>query len=150
MSDLHPIAAEERTSREVRKSAKKGHSADLDEILVRQRSSRKLSELAAERERSKIDAEEADPIDECRHFRFCCLVVAGIEQHAPAAIGARIVGQNFRAKVIERLHDPRSRHEIGKHLTRYAALEIDRLEQWRLDRIVGVDDNPAAPIRKPT
>jgi len=43
--------------------------------------------------------------------------------------------------MIERLHDPCSRHEIGKYLTRYAALEIDRLEQWRLDRIVGVDDN---------
>src|SRR5258705_247180 len=45
--------------------------------------------------RSKIDADEADPIDECRHFRFCCLVVAGIKQHALAAIGARIVGQNL-------------------------------------------------------
>src|SRR6266404_7626867 len=58
-------------------------SADLDEILVRERSSGKLSELAADRERSKIDTDEADPIDECRHFRLCCLVVAGIEQHAP-------------------------------------------------------------------
>jgi hypothetical protein len=41
-----------------------GISADLDEILVRQRSARKLGELATDRERSKIDADEADPVDQ--------------------------------------------------------------------------------------
>jgi hypothetical protein len=36
------------------------HLADLGEILVRERPAGKLSELASDRERSKIDADEAD------------------------------------------------------------------------------------------
>jgi len=66
--------------------ARSNRSADLDEILVRQRFAGKLSELAADGERPKIDADEADPVDQCHYFRLCCVVVAGIEQHAPAAI----------------------------------------------------------------
>jgi DNA-binding transcriptional LysR family regulator len=84
-----------------------GHSADLDEILVRQRSAGKLSELAADGERSKIDAGEADPVDECCYFRLCCVVAPGIEPHAPPAVRPRIAGKDFRAEVIERLHDAR-------------------------------------------
>jgi hypothetical protein len=38
-----------------------GHLADLDEILVREWPAGKLSDLAANRERFKIDADEADP-----------------------------------------------------------------------------------------
>src|SRR6266849_3837946 len=59
-----------------RRWASSGHSANLDEILVRQRSARKLSELAADRERSKIDADETDPVDEGRHFPLRRVVVA--------------------------------------------------------------------------
>src|SRR5438876_4933142 len=105
------------------------NSADLDEILVRQRSAGKLSELAADRERSEIDADEVDPVDECRHFRLRCVIVAGIEQHAPSAVRPWIAGQDFRAEVIERLHDARAWQEIGDYLARDAAFEIDRLEQ---------------------
>jgi hypothetical protein len=35
----------------------------------------KLRELAADRERSKIDADEANPVDERRRFGFCRVVV---------------------------------------------------------------------------
>ena len=45
------------------KSAMNGHLADLDEILVREWPAGKLSDLAANRERFKIDADEADPPD---------------------------------------------------------------------------------------
>src|SRR2546428_12907360 len=89
------------------------NSADLHEILVRQRSAGKLSELAADRERSKIDADEADPVDECGYFCLCRVVVPGIEQHAPSALRPRIAGKDFRAKVIERLHDACAGQEIG-------------------------------------
>jgi hypothetical protein len=37
--------------------------ADLDQILVREWPAGKLSDPAADRERSKIDADEADPLD---------------------------------------------------------------------------------------
>jgi len=53
-----------------------GHSVDLNEVLIRQRPARKLSEFAADRERSKIDADETDPVDEGRHFRLRRVVVA--------------------------------------------------------------------------
>src|SRR5207237_5046208 len=76
--------------------ARSNRSADLDEILVRQRPPGKLSELPADGERSKIDADEADPVDECCYFRLCCVVVAGIEQHAPAAICPWISGKDLR------------------------------------------------------
>jgi hypothetical protein len=95
-------------------------SADLDEILVRQRSAGKLSELAADRERSKIDADEADLVDECRHFRLCCAVVAGIEQYAPSAVRPRIAGQDFGGEVIERLHDARAGQEIDDDLAPFS------------------------------
>jgi hypothetical protein len=49
--------------------------------------------------------------------------------------------------MIERLDDARSGHEIGDDLARYPALQIDRLEQRRLDRIVGIDENAAGPLR---
>src|SRR5207253_7864696 len=57
-------------------------------------------------------------------------------------------GKDFRSKVIERLHDTCARHEIGEDLARNATLEIDRLEQRRLDRIVGVDDDAPVPVWK--
>jgi hypothetical protein len=56
----------------------KSTSADLDQILVRQGSAGKLTKLAADRERSQIDAGEADPVDERRSFSLCCGIVAGI------------------------------------------------------------------------
>jgi hypothetical protein len=130
-------------------SAQKAASADLDQILVRQWSAGELSELAADRERSQIDADEANPVDERRHFSLCCGVVAGIEKHALPAVRPRIVGQDLCAKVVERLYDARAGHEIGKHFARHAAFEIDRLEQWSLDRVVGVNDNAPIPIWKP-
>jgi hypothetical protein len=37
--------------------------ADLDEILVRERPAGKLSDLVSNRERSKNDADEGDPLD---------------------------------------------------------------------------------------
>jgi hypothetical protein len=43
------------------------------------------------------------------------------------------------AQMIERLADPGTRHKIGDDLARDPAPETHRLEQWRLDRIVGVD-----------
>lgn len=64
----------------------------------------KLSDLATDRERSKIDANEADPVDECRYLGLRCVVVAGREQHAPSAVGPRIFRQYLCAKVIERLN----------------------------------------------
>ena len=68
---------------------------------------------------------------------------------SPAWVRLWIAGQDLGAKVVECLHDARAWHEIGKNLARHAAVEIDRLEQWRLDRIVGVDDDASIPIRKP-
>src|SRR5258705_6440350 len=43
----------------------------------------------------------------------------------------------------------RAGYELGKHLARHAALEIDRLEQRGLDRIGGVDNDAALPIPQP-
>jgi hypothetical protein len=48
--------------------------------------------------------------------------------------------------MIERLHGARFGYEIGKNLARHAASKIDRLEQRRLDRIVGVDYDAPDPI----
>src|SRR5712671_4309345 len=121
---------------------------NLDEVLVRQRSSGELRELAADRQRSKINAEEADAVDQRRDLRLRRRIIAGIEQHAPSAAILRVRGQNFRAQMIERLYDTRVGHEIGDHLARHAALEVERLEQRRLDRIVGVDDDAPIPIRQ--
>lgn len=51
-------------------------SFDLDQVLVWQWPARKLSKLAADRERSKVDAGEADPFDERRYFGFRRVVIA--------------------------------------------------------------------------
>src|SRR4029077_5035396 len=64
---------------EMSQKCQKATSVDLDQILVRQRSAGELSELAADSERSLIDADEANPVDERRHFSLCCGIVAGIE-----------------------------------------------------------------------
>jgi hypothetical protein len=45
-------------------------------------------------------------------------------------------------------HHARPGYELGKQLARHAALDIDRLEQRRLDRIVGVDNEAALPVRE--
>src|SRR5258708_2061874 len=123
-------------------------STDLDKVLVRQRATGKLCKPAADHKRSKVDAGKSDPLDERRHLRLGGVVVTGIKQHAPAAVGPRIGGQHLGAKVIERLYDARARHEVRDDLARDAAFEIDRLEQRRLDRIVGVDDDAPVPVRQ--
>src|SRR6185312_4036752 len=61
------------------------------------------------------DANKADLIDECSDFCLCCVVIAGIEQHALPAVRLRIAGQDLGAKVVECLHDARAWHEIGKN-----------------------------------
>src|SRR5260370_16004021 len=127
----------------------KATSADLDQILVRQWSAGELSELAADRERSQIDADKAKPVDERRYFSLCCGVVAGIEKHALPAVRLRIVGQDLCAKVVERLYDARAGHEIGKNFARHAAFEIDRLEPWRLYRVVGCHEMSPITTRRP-
>jgi hypothetical protein len=51
--------------------------------------------------------------------------------------------------MVESFHHARAGYEFGEHLARHAAIEIDRLEQRRLDWIVGVDNDAAIPIRQP-
>jgi len=45
-------------------------SAELDEVMCRQRSAGTLRELPADRERTEIDAEEAEPIDQWADLGF--------------------------------------------------------------------------------
>ena len=56
--------------------------------------------------------------------------------------------QDGGAKVVERLDDARSRCEIGENFARHAALQIDRLEQRRLNWVIGVDNNTTGPLRQ--
>src|SRR4029450_10988912 len=93
---------------------------------------RELSKLAADRQRPEINADEADAVDERRHLRLRGTVIAGIEQHAPAAVRPRVPGEPFGAEMIECLDDACARHKIGDDLARYPALQIDRFEQRRL------------------
>src|SRR5947209_4551032 len=123
-------------------------SSDLYKVLVRQRPSGKLRELAANRERSEINADKADAIDERCYLRLRRAVVAGIEQHAPATVRAWVSGEHFCAQMIERLDDACSGHELGDDLARNPTFEIDRLKQRRLDWVVGVDEHAAGPIRQ--
>src|SRR5258705_874467 len=100
------------------------HLPNLDEVLVRQWPARKLRKLAADLERSEIDPGETQPFDERRYLALCRCVVAGIEQHAPSAVSARISRQHICAKVIEVLHDAGSGHQISNHSARHAVTEI--------------------------
>ena len=67
-------------------------------------------------ERSQIDTNETEPVDERGHLLLRRAVVAGIEQHALTAVRARIAGQHLCAEVVEGLDDAGSGHQIGKHL----------------------------------
>src|SRR5712692_714819 len=83
-------------------------SAELHEVVDGQRSSGKLDETCPNRERSEVDAEESEPVDQCADLRLRCVVIARIEQNAPAALGPGVAGEDVRLQVIERLHDARA------------------------------------------
>jgi hypothetical protein len=85
-----------------------------------------LRELAADRQRPKINADESDAFDKSRDPRLCRRIIAGIEQHARPAI-LRVCSQDFRAQMIERLNNPRAWDKIGDDLARHAALEVEGL-----------------------
>ena len=77
-------------------NANGGHLANPDEVLVRQWPTGKLRELAADLERSEINTGKPKLFDQRCYLAFCLHVIAGIEQHAPSAVRARISGAGLR------------------------------------------------------
>ena len=69
-----------------------GKSIEPDEVERRQRSSGELDEAGTDGERPEIDAEEAQPVDQDAHFGLGGRVAARMKQHPPAAVRARIAG----------------------------------------------------------
>src|SRR5438552_8414531 len=105
------------------------HSANLDEVLVRQWPTGKLRKPASDLKRSEVNPGKTKPFDERCYLRLCRYIIAGIEQYAPSAVGMWISSQQLCAQVIEGLHHASSGHEIGKYLARYRAAALCRLEQ---------------------
>jgi hypothetical protein len=89
-AEVPPIPAAITRGSQLTLRAKGRHLADLDEVLVRQWPAGKLSDLATDRERSKIEANEADPVDECRYLGLRCVVVAeeNSTRRPPSALGS--------------------------------------------------------------
>ncbi|WP_372398959.1 SDR family oxidoreductase [Azospirillum sp. HJ39] len=120
--------------------------SDFHKVQSGEWSARELGQAAAEGERAEVDAEEAELIDQGAHPRLGVGIVAGIEQNALAAIAGPIAGEQMRLEMVERLHHPRAGDKAGDHFRRGPVAKRHGLEQRRLDRVVGVDDDAPRPF----
>src|SRR4051812_15129636 len=106
---MHSLA--QLTLREVRRSERPlmravSRSIELDEVEGRERASGELDQTRADRQRTEIDAEETETVDQRPEVGFGSRVVAGIEQHPPAALASGIFHQQPRQEMVEGLDHP--------------------------------------------
>src|SRR3954451_2130154 len=90
--------------------------SDPDEVLVGQWSARKLCELAADREWTKIDTGKSKAIDQRSDLRLRGAVIARVKQHPAATVRPWIARQDVCPQMVECLHEARAGHELGDHL----------------------------------
>ena len=96
--------------------------------MHRQRTAWKLDKLSTNGERSKIDAEEAELVDQCCDFRFRGVIITGIEQYTLAAIGLRVTCEHVRLQVVESLDHACAWYKSREDFARDPAIQFSGLE----------------------
>src|ERR1700722_10529647 len=102
-------------------------NSGLDQADAREGAERQRGKRRADIERPQIDGESTCPVDELADFIFRARVVAGIKEDALAARRRRL-RQQVDGKMVERLHDARTRNELADYSRGNLAAEVDVLE----------------------
>src|SRR5580658_7854276 len=104
-------------------------------------------------ERSEVDGDKSDAVDQLDHYPFSFALVAGCEDDGTGLVGREVLYPGHRP-VADRFYKPCANRHLSDDLARRTPLQrhprsghASQTNIWRLQmRVRGVDQDAASPI----